>query len=310
MENVREIKFKKSRWIHFDSPNHESIEYLRKKYPFSNTLLQDSLSSSHRTKIESYPDYLYFVIILPLYSRNIREIHDTKFNFFIGKDYIISFSHEHCKVFHDFFNLFYENKNIRDGVENSTPEGILHELLDKLYHSSMPIIDHIISDSDKIEKAIFSRKENKMISEILLVRRNITDFRQIMQGHKDIIKKLITTLKDNPLYYMKKTDITYNNLIEHAKEIWNNLEILKERIEALQQTNESQISFLLSDIMKTLTIISVITFPITLIAGIFGMNTIKAMPFIEHQHGFWIIIGLMIMIVVAMLSFFKKKGWM
>ena len=84
-----------------------------------------------------------------------------------------------------------------------------------------------------------------------------------MQVHKNVLQKLIKTLKENPLYVMKKTDIYFESLIDHTKEIWDTLDNLKERIEALQETNESQISLKLSHIMKTLTIISVITFPIT-----------------------------------------------
>ena len=149
-----------------------------------------------------------------------------------------------------------------------------------------------------------------MVSEILIIRRNITDFRKIMQVHKNVIKKAITYFKQSPYFVMKKTDAYFESLVDYSKEIWDTLDNLKERIEALQQTNESQISFQLSDIMRVLTIISVITFPITLIAAIFGMNTIHAMPFVNSPLGFWYIIAIMISVASAMLIIFKKKGLM
>ena len=172
------------------------------------------------------------------------------------------------------------------------------------------MVDHLDDDCDNIEKAIFSGREKHMVSEILVIRRNITDFRKIMQVHKNVLKKTIYNFKESPLYVMKKTDAYFESLVDYAKEIWDMLENLKERIEALQQTNESQISFKLSDIMRILTTISVITFPVTLVATIFGMNTIHAMPFVDHPLGFWYVIGVMILMIVGMLTIFKKKGWL
>jgi len=78
----------------------------------------------------------------------------------------------------------------------------------------------------------------------------------------------------------------------------------------LHQTNESLISFKLNDIMRILTIISVITFPITLIATVFGMNTVHAMPFLNHKFGFWIVVVIKLVIATTMLTIFKRKRFL
>lgn len=130
-----------------------------------------------------------------------------------------------------------------------------------------------------------------------------------MQPHKNVLKRLIISLKENPDFAIQKNDIYLDNLIDYTKETWDALENYKERIEALQETNESLISFKLNDIMKILTIISVITFPITLIAAIFGMNT-PGIPFTQYRYGFWIVLGIMLSIAACMLGHFKRKDWM
>ena len=149
-----------------------------------------------------------------------------------------------------------------------------------------------------------------MIWEILIIRRNITDFRKIRQVHKNVLKKAISNFKNSPIFAMKKTDAYFESLVDYTKEIWDMMENLKERIEAIQQTNESQISFKVSNIMRILTIISVITFPVTLLATVFGMNTIHAMPFVNNPMGFWYVIGTMITLIIVMIAIFRKKGWM
>jgi magnesium transporter len=108
---------------------------------------------------------------------------------------------------------------------------------------------------------------------------------------------------------MDKIKFFYRRLIEHTKRIWETLENQKEMIEVLNSTNESLLNYKISDIMKTLTIFSVIVFPLTLLAAIFGMNA-KNMPFVEEPHGFWIIISIMVTASLFMLLFFEKKKWL
>jgi magnesium transporter len=307
--SIKKIQFRHFTWINITNPGSKEIEYLRKNYNFHPLDLQDCVSPTQRTKIDIYPNYTFLVVLFPVYNRKTREIIPGELDFFISRKYLISINHGDFAVFTDFFHLFELQPDSRHKYPGTSPERLLYEILNKLFLYCFPMLDHLIVDCDNIEKAIFSNQLKQMISEILLLRRNITDFRKIMQVHKNVLKKMITNFKENPLYDIKKTDVYFESLIDYTKEIWDTLENLKERIEALQETNESQISFKLSHIMKTLTIISVITFPITLIAGIFGMNTLHGMPWIDHPLGFWMVIGFMGLIVATMLTTFKKKGW-
>lgn len=310
MASIQKIQFPNFTWINIANPTEKEIRKLGEKYEFHPLDLADCLTLSHRSKVDIYPKYTFLALLFPVYDRKTREIVSAELNVFISKDYLITIHRGDLKVFTDFFDLFSLSPDLRKKYPDQSPEKLLYEILNKIFSYTFPMIDHLSQDCDNIEKAIFSGREKKMVSEILIIRRNITDFRKIMQVHKNVLKKTIYNLKNSPLFVMKKTDVYFESLVDYAKEIWDTLENLKERIEALQETNESQISFKLSDIMRMLTIISVITFPITLLATIFGMNTIHAMPFIENPYGFWYVVGMMLLIIAGMLSWFKKKGWL
>lgn len=310
MSDSQKVNFKNFSWLNFTKADEETVQYLQNNYKFHPLDLKDCLSETQRTKVDIYPDYLFLVVIFPKYKERTREIIPAEIDIFISKKYLITLAHEELQVFSELFNLFRVSDQLRKKYPDNSPERLLYEILNKLFLYCLPMIDHIILDCDNIEKEIFSGREKRMISEILAIRRNITDFRKIMQVHKNVLKKIILNLKENPQYVMKKTDVYFESLIDYTKEIWDTLENLKERIEALQQSNESQISFRLSDIMRILTIISVITFPLTLIATLFGMNVIGSMPFSNHPFGFWIIIGIIIIIITTMLTIFKKKRWL
>jgi magnesium transporter len=97
--------------------------------------------------------------------------------------------------------------------------------------------------------------------------------------------------------------------VEHSKRIWEALDNQKELIEVLNNTNESLLNDRMTDIMKTLTIFSVLVLPLNLLAGIFGMNA-KYMPFVNHPLGFVIILGIMLFCSFGMMTIFKSKRWM
>jgi magnesium transporter len=310
MANNQKIDFKNYSWIYLTNPSKKELEQLREKYGFHPLDIADCLSASRRSKIDVYPHYTFIVFLFPTYDRKTREIKPAELDVFISTEYIITIQQNNLTVFNEFFNLLRISSDPREKYNDKSPEKLFYDIISKLSYAVFPMIDHLSDDCDNIEKAIFSGQERKMVSEILIIRRNITDCRRIMQVHKNVFKKIVSNFKESPLYIMKKADIYFEVLVDHTKEIWDMLENLKERIEALQQTNESQISFQLSDIMRILTIISVITFPLTLIATIFSMDTLHAMPFIDTPFGFWYVIIIMLTLGTSMVVIFKKKGWM
>ena len=310
MANQHQTHFKNFFWQNIIKPNQRQMDELREQYHFHPLDVADCLKPSQRSKIDVYPEYLFLVLLFPVYDRKTREINASEVDVFISSSYLITIHRGNLEVFNEFFNRFQVTAARRDQYPDKSPEKLFYELLSKLLFYVFPMIDHLGDDCDNIERAIFGGREKQMISEILVIRRNVTDLRKIMQVHKNVLKKAVTNFKADPQYVMKQSDAYFDSLIDYTKEIWDMLENLKERIEALQQTNESQISFRLSHIMRTLTIISVVTFPVTLLATIFGMNTEHAMPFVDNPLGFWYVIGLMLTLAVSMLAVFKKKGWM
>ena len=111
------------------------------------------------------------------------------------------------------------------------------------------MLEHIHTDIKALEKRIFSGYERDVVRDLLVLKRNIINFRKAMQFHKGMIRRLIT--KSDEYFSLGKQRIYFQNLIEHTKDIWDTLEIQKENIDALQDTNESLISFRLNDNMKS-----------------------------------------------------------
>ena len=195
MVTTQKVDFPNFTWINISNPTENEIRKLGEEYKFHPLDLNDCLTLSHRSKIDIYRKYTFLVFLFPVYREPTREIFASELNFFIGKDYLISINRGDLKVFNNFFDLFRLSSDLRQKYPDKSPEKLLYEILHKIFLYCFPMIDHLSDDCDAIEKAIFSGREKHMVSEILVIRRNITDFRRIMQVHKNVLKKAIINFK-------------------------------------------------------------------------------------------------------------------
>lgn len=287
---VQTIKNKKSlEWIDIDGPSIKNLKELQKKYHFHDLDINDCLSLTRRSKIDCYNDYTFVIFLYPFFIKKTREIAAVEFDFWVGKNYLISAHKGNDNPLSAIFDECKKNnKNSQNELLTLPPERLMYEIHLRFVNYCMPMINHLDADLDNIEKKIFSGCQKAMVKEISIIRRNVTDYRKIIEPHKNILKKLMKNFKQSKVYLMDEKDVYYENLVDYAQEIWNALESFKERIEALQETNESLIGFKLNDNMSLLTVVSLILIPVNLLATIFGMNTANA-----PINDFWTLINLM-----------------
>lgn len=303
---IQKIKTQKFTWINITNPNPSSIEYLRQNFNFHPLDLDDCLNETLRAKLDEYDDYLFMVMNLPIFDRKTRVISLTEVDIFIGKDFLITINNGKLEPLKNMFESCQIDESERIKYLNDDVTFLIYNILNNFQKYCFPILNHISQDLRDVESEIFNHQEKKMVREILIIKRNITNFRRSVESHKNVIKKLGEMSHKN---FMKNDlQLYFKNNLEQSKEIWEALENLKETVDVLHSTNESLISFKLNSIMKTLTIISVLVFPATLISSIFGMN--YGIPFQSSPLGF---IGAIIIIAFCMILlylYFKKKKWL
>lgn len=311
-KNITTLKSKDGRltWININNAKKKEIDYLKRKYKFNDIDLNDSFASQYaqRPKFYNRHNYCFLILQFPFYDPKTRKIEPEEIDFFITKNQIITVHKNNLPPLVELFNLCSVDKFYREQYLTSNNIHFLYEIIIRLQEYCYPILDHISLDVKNIEDNIFIGHERRMVQEIMFVKRNVLNVRKIMEAHKNAIQKL--TKEKISFFPVHKYKIYYIDLIEHTKNIWDILESQKGLIEAMENTNTTLVSFKLNDIMRTLTIFSVIVFPLTLLAAIFGMNTINGMPFMDSPFGFWIIVGIMFVGSLFMFFFFKKKKWL
>jgi magnesium transporter len=300
--HVHEIKKNGFTWVNITKPNDEALNEIAEKFDLETADVKACLPPLQRPKLIHGPNYLFMILLFPVFNRETKEIESTEVDFFIGKNFFITVHNNSLLPMRKTFEKF-EKHRIISSIDIGR---LMVSLLTGLLQYCYPILNHISQDIDIIEKKVFETHNQKVTFEIMRLKTNVVEFKSNTGLHNYVINKLINFSTD---FFDKKTLDHLSVLIEDTEEIRASLDNYSETIYAINDTHQSLINLRANEIMKNLQIFAVIVFPLTLLAAIFGMNTLGNMPFFDHPNGFWIIAGIMLASTFTMLIFFKWRKW-
>jgi magnesium transporter len=178
-------------------------------------------------------------------------------------------------------------------------------VLDDLFDYCFPILDKIGYKLDSIEDDMFEGYAEDVVRDISNVKQEIISYRKIIKPERSTLRLLE---RRTERFLPEELDIYFDDIVDSSERIWDLLDNFKEVIEGLESTNESVISHRQNDILRILTVFSVVLLPLTLITGFFGMNV--HFPGFGSVWAFWAIFVGMVAMLVGLLAFFRLKRWL
>jgi magnesium transporter len=295
-------------WIHLDPPvDPETVNALRARFGWHPLDVEDVLSKRQRPKVDDYVDdgYLFGVLHFPAYDKSIQRLNAGELDFFLGSDYLVTISNVELLPVTRLFTRLQEDDRLRDQLFGKGSGRLLYEVLDDLFDYCFPILDKIAYKLDSIEDDIEDRRSEEIVTDISKAKQEIISYRKIIKPQRPALRLLERHIER---FLPEELELYFDDLVDASERIWDLLDNYKEVVEALESTNESVISHRQNDVLRILTVFSVILLPLTLISGIFGMNVLFPG---EHTHAaFWAIVGLMVGVIIGMIGFFKYKRWL
>jgi len=163
---------------------------------------------------------------------------------------------------------------------------------------------------DALEDEIFEGRSEDLVRDISNAKQEIINFRKVIRPQRAVLSDLERVKKRflTPPEEGEELEIYFDDISDAHERIWDMLENYKEVVVALEESNESYISHRVNEILRVLTAISVIVLPLTLIASIWGMNV--AVPGQGDSDDFFAVVAGMAVILIAMLAFFRRRGWL
>jgi magnesium transporter len=303
---VAAVTYQRLTWVNIENASPEDVAYLRKHYTFHPLDLEDVLSEIERPKIDEYDDYLFIVMHFPVYDTKRQVTRWSEVDFFIGAGYLISIHDGQLKPMHNLFEAVRD-----DGVARAKHMGrgagrLLYTILDTMVDYIFGMLRKVEAKIRTIEESMFTTDMRHIVQDISLVRRDIIALRRVVKPQISIVGNL--ERKDRP-FIQEELDVYFGDIADGFSRAWDILEDYREVIEGLSDTSDSVTSYRINDVIRVLTIISVIMLPLTLISGIYGMN-LEWLPAADTFYGFFIIIGFMILVAGGMLLFFRRRGYL
>ncbi|MGB9847924.1 MAG: magnesium transporter CorA family protein [Minisyncoccia bacterium] len=299
----REIQ-SKINWIDIISPTEEDLKFLQEKFKLHPILIDELKQPSTRSKIEIYDKLMFVVYYFSSYNEIEKTSEAIEVDFLITDKNLITVHYKNYEPLEEIFNSL--KNNLLDPHLNQSPAHLLYYILENGLIFSLRQLTHIQEKIKTIECDLFKGEHKSLIERIAIVKRDILDQRIIARLQHPILESLKVKGIN---FFGKNLEIYFNDLLGDYEKLWMSIDNLKETIESLENTNNTFFESRTNEIMKILTIMAFITFPLTLFSSIFSMNT-KNTPLVDSPYGFWYIVGLMILFALIFLAIFKKKKWL
>lgn len=294
-------------WIDIQKPTQSDLDKLKNEFKLNPFIEEQFLPPIHRPKIEEFPGQLFMALHFPVYKKNSKDTRNVELDLIVLENTLIT---SHAGSIPELQNFIKEceEKGYQQSQYFKSTGTLLFELLDHLIDECLPMLDHIGEKIEKIENNVFKGKEKEMVMEIAMVKKDLIDFRRAIKPQRSVLDMLnskSTRLFDPSIKPMAQ------EVVGSIIRVWNVLENNRELIGSIERTNNSLLSHKLSDIMKFLTVVSFITFPLSVIVGFFGMNIYTDVPFVKENPFAWLyILGLMFVTTTIMVAYFRKKKWL
>jgi magnesium transporter len=312
--NVETITAEGLRWINIERPSPLESAWLEEQFGFHALDLEDVMSRNQRPKIDEYPEYLFIVLHFPVFDRSVGRLNAGELDMFVGPDYLVTIPNQPLQPVAYLFDRCRQKEELREQLFSKGSGFLLYRIIDDSFDYCFPMLRKIGNKLDALETEIFAGKSEEVVRDIFDVKQEIINFRKIARPQRPVLRDLERT-KHRYLVAREGEDleIYFDDIVDAHERIWDMLENYKEVVQALEETNESVISHRVNDILRVLTAISVIVLPLTLIASIFGMNVGLpggGDPATDSMTTFAIVAGVMFALLVGMVAYFRRRGWL
>ncbi|MCI5108869.1 MAG: CorA family divalent cation transporter [Candidatus Pacebacteria bacterium] len=305
---IEQSLYKNTKWIRITNPTVDELSEIRNEFDIDPSALNDLASPTPHQKVETYPNSLYAVFHFPAYRHSHKKSHIQEIDFVIGKDYVITVQYDTIDALLKLSGEEAVKDLLGEMSEEETDPGVIFVGVLKELYSAME--DELLNMGEKLKKVednVFLGQEKEMVGQISAISRDLLDLKRTLSPHNRNFENLllVATKANDPKFASHVEKILDNIYIKLIEEVSDSIDLAKE----LRETNNSLLYTKQNETMKVLTIMAFVTFPLSLVASIFGMNT-KILPIVGLPYDFWIILGFMFLSTLVMFIFFKTKKWL
>ncbi|MBI3870953.1 MAG: magnesium/cobalt transporter CorA [Verrucomicrobia bacterium] len=298
-------------WVDLENPtSEEGLRVLEEVFRFHPLSVEDCVSVSPSPKVEEYQPkeddrfhpYLFMVIHAVDYSRKDGVFATSELNFFLGKNFLVTY---HAAPLRSIQTT--EERCLKSNVHIArAPDRVAHTLLDSIVENYRPALDELSLEISELEQEVLQNHSQRTLNRIISIKKEVLHLKQIIGPQRKVLARfargefkmvrahLVPYYRDvyDALYHIGEIAQNYTDSLTGILQVYLNI--------SSNQTGE---------VVKLLTLITVITTPLMLIGTWYGMN-FKDMPELGAPHAYAIAVSTMTVTTVATFWYFKRRRWL
>jgi len=294
----------KIRWIEFNGLGDvAALKALGEKFSLHPLALEDVLNVGQRPKLEPYAGHL-FIIAQMIYHDPEESLCGEQVSLFVCGNFLISIQ-EDAEM--DVFEPV--RQRIRAGggnIRTMKADYLAYALLDAIVDHGFPVLEQIGEALQEIEDSVLTSPGKETIGQLHSLKRTLMQLRRFVWPERDVVNSM---LHGDSEFIHPETKVYLRDLYDHTVQIMDLIESYRDVVTSLMDMYLSSVGLRTNEIMRVLTVISSIFIPLTFLVGVYGMN-FSNIPELKTSWGYFALWGVMIVIAVGQLIFFRRKTWL
>ncbi len=281
----------------------EIIKSIGEQFELHGLLLEDVVNTTHRPKVEEYDDHIYLTLKMLGIGASRKSIISEQVSFILGDNWLISFQEREGDVLESVRSRLSENKGI---IRKQGADYLLYSLIDTIVDNYFFVSEYFSDSIEKLEEKVLIETNTLILQEIQQQKKLLLNFRKSITPLREAISSI---QKEESVLVKSSTTRYLRDVYEHLLQLTEIIESHRDLIASVMDLYLSGESNKMNKTMQVLTIIATIFIPLTFVAGIYGMN-FDEMPELHWKYGYQAVWGLMGVIFILMLIFFRRKKWL
>ncbi|MFC1917854.1 magnesium/cobalt transporter CorA [Chloroflexota bacterium] len=289
-------------WVDISETTEDDGKFLEERFHFHHLAVEDCVSNHiHSPKVDDFDEYLFIVVHGVNYTVESDIVETAELALFLGDNSVVS-NHN--------FPLYSINA-VQYMVESDTrfmkrgADFLAYNLIDALVDNVMPTIDSMSDVAEEIEEEVIHKPQRITLDGIMKLKRSTLRIHRVMAPQREVINRL--SRGDYPLI-KNEVRIFYRDVYDHVVRIEDLNQTIRDRADNALATYLSSVANLQNEAMRVLSVVATIFLPLTLLAGIYGMN-FEYMPELQWRWGYFMVLGIILLAVSVVIWRFWASGW-
>ncbi len=290
-------------WINVEGLRKEDVELICNHYGIHYLITEDILSFGQRPKMDDIDGILFCLMNMLYFNDAESTVEIEQISIVLGKNFVVSFQEDNKK---DVFNPLRDRLKVSGSkIRQNGADFLFYSLIDMIVDNYFLVMEKLGEKIETLEEDIARNSNNRSLASINQLRKEMIILKRSVAPVREMVNGILRS--ENPLIE-ERTEKYFKDVYDHIVQANDLAENYRDMMMNLHDLYLSNVNLRMNEVMKVMAVVTCLLAPATVIGGIFGMN-FESIPLLHNKWGFFISVGLMLFIPLAMIRMFRKRGW-